>query len=146
MRSHPDVPNRFGEPGPVIWLEHFPSGSCDITSLTIAFVLNDLGLGDWELISARDEEGQGHTWLRLNVDGQVIMSIDATLHQFDEWDEPWIGPGESPGAARFLHPMHQHRLTALPVSWPRGHELEVATWTREQVREAGVVVPDRGLT
>jgi hypothetical protein len=27
MRSHPDVPNTFGEPGPVIWLKDFPSGS-----------------------------------------------------------------------------------------------------------------------
>jgi hypothetical protein len=146
MRSHPDVPNTFGEPGPVIWLKNFPSGSCDISSLTIASALYELGLGDWELVSAFDERGQGHTWLRLRVAGQIMMSIDATIHQFNEWDEPWVGYGDSPAAARFIHPRHEYRLTTVPSWWPRGHELEVATWTREKIRDLGTVAPDAAQT
>lgn len=45
MLTHPDVPNSFGESGPVIWLKDYPSGSCDITSLTIATMLHERGLG-----------------------------------------------------------------------------------------------------
>ena len=132
MRSHPDVPNSFGEPGPVIWLRNYPSGSCDITSLTLASVLSDLGLGDWELVSAFDESGQGHTWLRLIIDGSVSMSIDATLHQFSDWDAPWVGIGDSPAASRFINENHVYLFSEVPNWWPRGHEAEVAEWTRER--------------
>jgi hypothetical protein len=140
MRAHPDVLNSVGEPVPVPWLKNFPSGSCDITSLTIASVLSDLGLGDWELVSAFDDKGIGHTWLRLRVVGQITMSVDATLHQFEDWNEPWIGEGDSPAASRFVNVRHEHLFSKVPDWWPRGHEMEVATWTRSKIREA-VTIP-----
>jgi hypothetical protein len=132
MRSHPEVLNSFGELGPVPWLRNYPSGSCDITSLTIASVFFDLGLGDWELVSSFDEGGQGHTWLRLITDGSVSMSVDATLHQFNDWNEPWIGVDNSPAASKFNNVNRVYRFSDVPAWWPRRHEAEVAAWVREK--------------
>jgi hypothetical protein len=70
------------------------------------------------------------------VDGVIVLSIDATLHQFVEWEEPWVGAGDSPALSRFSRISHEYLLSNLPKSWPRGHEMEVAIWTREKFREA----------
>lgn len=132
MLTHPEVPNMFGDMGPVFWLSTFPNGACDITSLTIATVFADHDLGDWSLVSGFDDDGVGHTWLRLRVGEELTLSIDATVHQFAHTD-PWWGEGDSPEAQRFSAGVQEHMYSRLPEHWPRRWEREVAEWTRDQL-------------
>lgn len=81
----------------------WPGASCEHVAVAVAAVLEDRGLGQWTLVQAsRPGELNGHAWLELlGPDGAVLFSIDATLHQFDEYDTPFIGDGSTPAADDF---------------------------------------------
>lgn len=72
--------------------------------IAVAAVLEDRHLGQWTLVEAkRPGELNGHSWLEWrDVDGTVLYSIDATLHQFDEYPEPFVGEGQTPAAIDFV--------------------------------------------
>lgn len=80
----------------------WPSGCCEFAAVPIAAVLEDRGLGQWTFVSAGRSGEVNHAWLEWRSDdGAVLISVDATLHQFDEWDEPFVGEGLTPAAAKF---------------------------------------------
>lgn len=63
----------------------------------------------------RPDQINGHMWLELrDADGGVLYSIDVTLHQMREFDEPFIGEGVSPGAAVFTEQREVYSL----LDWP----------------------------
>lgn len=80
-------------------------------------LLADRGLGDWLLVSGkRPGQMNGHMWLELRDDnGGALYSIDVTLHQMREFDEPFIGEGVSPGAAVFTE--HREAYSLLRLTW-----------------------------
>ncbi|WES66046.1 hypothetical protein P0L94_08210 [Microbacter sp. GSS18] len=80
----------------------WPHGGCEFTTVAIAAVLEDRGLGRWTFVSAGLSGEVNHAWLEWrNEDGEVIFSIDATLHQFDGWDAPFAQEGVTPAASMF---------------------------------------------
>ncbi|TFD04116.1 hypothetical protein [Cryobacterium sp. TMT1-66-1] len=96
MLSMPYEPSRNFK---TIW----PSMWCEFASIAIAEALRVRALGDWTFVQAgRPGETSGHAWLEYPSDsGKVEYSIDATLHQFARYDEPYFGPGRTPAAAEF---------------------------------------------
>lgn len=109
MFAIPDGEQRF----PRGW---WPSGCCENAATAIAGVLADRALGDWLLVSGkRPGEMNGHMWLELrDHNGATLYSIDVTLHQMCEFDEPFMGEGVSPGAAVFT----EHREAYSLLDWP----------------------------
>lgn len=109
MFAIPDGEQRF----PRGW---WPNGCCENAATAIAGVLADRGLGDWVLVSGkRPGKMNGHMWLELrDDDGGTLYSIDVTLHQVREFDEPFIGEGVSPGATVFT----EHREVYALLDWP----------------------------
>lgn len=81
----------------------WPGASCENVAVAVAAVLEDRGLGQWAYVQAnRPGELNGHAWLEWrDTDGTVRFSIDRTLHQFEEWSEPFVGEGMTPAAAVF---------------------------------------------
>ena len=81
----------------------WPAGNCEWTSIGIAELLLQRGLGEWTFVQAsRPGEANGHAWLELRDDRcGVLCTIDATLHQFEHHDSPYVGPGRTPAAAEF---------------------------------------------
>jgi hypothetical protein len=84
---------------PNVW----PHGSCEHVAVVVAAVLEDRGFGQWTFVQARvPGEIGGHSWLEWpDFNGVVLFSIDPTLHQFREWREPFVRPGQTPAAATF---------------------------------------------
>ena len=81
----------------------WPGMWCEWASIGIAEVLHERGLGEWTFVQAsRPGETNGHAWLEFrDMDGNARYSIDATLHQFPEYDAPYVGPGRTPAAGEF---------------------------------------------
>ena len=81
----------------------FPQIWCEWGSIALAEVLAGRGLGDWTFVSAKLPGSlSGHAWLELRDDeGRPLFSIDITLDQFSEWDEPFIGSGRTPALMKF---------------------------------------------
>lgn len=109
MFAIPDGEQRF----PRGW---WPSGCCENAATAIAGVLADRGLGDWLLVSGkRPGQMNGHMWLELrDEEGVTLYSIDVTLHQMREFDEPFVGEGVSPAATVFT----EHREVYSLLDWP----------------------------
>lgn len=86
----------------------FPQVWCEYASTAIAELLEQRGFGTWDFISAGEAEGMsGHAWLELrDQEGVLVFTIDATLHQFGEWDDPYLGPDPSPAYKRFPVPRY----------------------------------------
>lgn len=81
----------------------FPQVWCEWGSISLAEVLASRGFGDWTFVSAKLPDSlSGHAWLELHQDeAGPVFSIDITLDQFPEWDEPFIGPGWTPALTKF---------------------------------------------
>ena len=112
----------------------WPRDGCEQTAIAIAGVLEDRGLGRWTYVTAgRPGEVNGHAWLEwLDGDGTVLFSIDPTLHQFAEWEEPFVGEGATPAASSFT----QRRYVGSPWGWPfLGTESEVFRRLLRAVRD-----------
>lgn len=80
-----------------------PQVWCEWGSIALAEVLTGRGLGDWTFVSAKLPDSlSGHAWLELrDYEDGSLFSIDITLDQFSEWDEPFIGPGRTPALTKF---------------------------------------------
>jgi len=79
----------------------WPAGSCEDASAVLATILEDRGLGRWTFVTAGRPDGgaDGHAWLEWRAaDGEVLCSIDPTIHQFSEFSDPFIGEGRTPAA------------------------------------------------
>ncbi|WP_374313773.1 hypothetical protein [Microbacterium sp.] len=76
--------------------EWWPGASCEHVAVAVAAVLEDRGLGVWTfIVAARPGEPNGDAWLEwYNSERAVQFSIDPTLHQFTEWEEPFVGEGK----------------------------------------------------
>jgi hypothetical protein len=94
MREMPEEPFRDAK-------TIFPAVWCEWTSVAMARVLEARELGEWTLVSAGAAGGSGHAWLELRDGSEVVMSVDATLHQFPEWDKPFVAYGKTPAAQKF---------------------------------------------
>lgn len=95
----------------------WPGAACEHVAIAVAGVLADRSFADgWTLVYAkRPGELSGHTWLELRGEtGDVQYSIDPTLHQFGEWDEPFIGPGTTPARDVFT----EVHWSGEPFLWP----------------------------
>jgi len=94
----------------------WPGASCENVGVAVAAVLEDRGLGQWTFVTAsRPGEVNGHAWLEYRgADDEVLFSIDPTLHQFEEWPEPFIGPGRTPAAYVFTERTYE----GLIWEWP----------------------------
>lgn len=93
----------------------WPKTSCEEASVAIAAVLEDRGYGKWTFVQARPPgEGWGHAWLEWREAGAVAYSIDATLHQFVEYDERFIGAGRTPAASWFTDVKYRGPIEAWP--------------------------------
>lgn len=81
----------------------FPAVWCERASIVVARVLAERGLGVWTFVTAGlADDPAGHAWFELRDEsGTCFYSIDVTLDQFPEWDEPFIGKGRTPAADRF---------------------------------------------
>ncbi|MDO4070358.1 hypothetical protein QKG08_14990 [Clavibacter michiganensis] len=93
------------EEPPVFIRGWFPAGNCEYAAIAIAVALEDRGLGQWTLVTAKRPDGnpQGHAWLELrDDDGTVLFSIDYTIEQFP-WlsTVPFVGEGRTPAADEF---------------------------------------------
>ena len=80
--------------------EYFPQGYCEWASIALAALLQS-EWGEWQLVKARAfDDPRGHAWLeKQSVKSGELISIDITLDQFREWDEPFIDYGESPASS-----------------------------------------------
>lgn len=109
MFAIPDGEQRF----PRGW---WPGGCCENAATAIAGVLADRRLGDWLLVSGkRPGQTNGHMWLEFrDATGATLYSIDVTLHQMPEFDEPFMGEGVSPAAEVFT----EHREAYSLLDWP----------------------------
>lgn len=96
--------------------EGWPGASCENVSAAIAVVLEDRGFGRWTYVGAsRPGESNSHAWLEWrNTSGFVQFSIDRTLEQFREWNEPFVGKGRTPAAAVFTHVHTECAIWDLP--------------------------------
>lgn len=82
--------------------DSWPHGCCEFAAVALAAALEDMGLGQWTFVSAGESGAVGHAWLEWrSADGAALYSIDVTIDQFDEWDEPFIGEGVTPAAEKF---------------------------------------------
>lgn len=81
----------------------WPAASCENVSAAIAVILQDRGLGEWTYVQrSRPGEVNSHAWLELrDLRGVTEFSIDRTLEQFPEWNEPYVGLGLTPAAHVF---------------------------------------------
>ena len=81
----------------------FPAVWCEWASIAVAEVLAHRGLGEWTFISAGTPDfPSGHAWLELHGEsGACLFSIDITLDQFAEWDEPFVDEAVTPARSRF---------------------------------------------
>lgn len=105
------------EPYPAGAKSTFPAVWCEWASIAIAQVLKDRGRGGWSFVTAgRPEDASGHAWLEVHDDnGLLQFTIDATLNQFTEWNEPCIDVGVTPAALVFTQPRYAGHWTAWPV-------------------------------
>ena len=94
----------------------FPAIWCERASIVVARVLAERGLGVWTFVTAGlADDPAGHAWLELRDEsGTCLYSIDVTLDQFQEWDEPFIGEGRTPAADRFT----EVRFAGPWCEWP----------------------------
>lgn len=82
--------------------DSWPHGCCEFAAVVLAAALEDAGLGQWTFVSAGESGDVGHAWLEWRTaDGVTLYSIDVTIHQFHEWDEPFIGEGVTPAVEKF---------------------------------------------
>jgi hypothetical protein len=81
----------------------WPGASCENVAVAVAAVLEDRGHGQWTFDTAgQPGEVAGHAWLEYrDTAGATLFSIDPTLHQFAEWDNPFVGEGQTPAASLF---------------------------------------------
>jgi hypothetical protein len=127
----PTIPGRLTDPK-LIFLRHFPAGSCDSMAYATGAMLQDEGIGDWWVVT-QDNGESWHVWLEWRADdGTPVFSIDTSAHQFDEIDEPFIGPGKSPACRRFVKPVAALRFTQLPSHWPRDCDLALLAHVRDK--------------
>lgn len=106
------------------WVDNFPHGSCEITSVAIGRRLLELGYGDADLVNyqSNSEDGyfpqfQNHVWLELPLGNGEYISIDATAHQFAHLtDAPVVTLGPSPLRAAFKKQVWRRKISD-PQSW-----------------------------
>lgn len=81
----------------------FPRVWCEWASVAIAELLEVRGYGTWDFVTAGETDGlSGHAWLELRDQaGALVFTVDATLHQFNGWDEPYVGVGVTPAVQQF---------------------------------------------
>lgn len=109
------IPDRHRHP----FLADFPTGSCDVASFVIGHLLTDRSLGEWHVVTYESAGSQGqsarHTWLELpNPSGEILFTVDATLHQFSELSSsPYIDGGRSPALRRFTTCINNEAFTKL---------------------------------
>lgn len=83
----------------------YPCGYCEYVAVPLAAVLEDRGLGQWTLVTAGrpGPDRAGHAWLEWRTaDGEVVFSIDPTVHQFEHLATgPFVDYGQTPAARDF---------------------------------------------
>lgn len=67
-------------------------------SYTVGRLLLRRDQGVWRIAANRH-----HGWLEYVDQVDAVYSIDATQHQFPEYEEPWIGLGGAPIARTSAH-------------------------------------------
>jgi len=73
--------------GRLLVREGWPAASCENVAVAVAAILEDRGFGQWTfVVSSRPGEDNSHAWLEWrDSTGNVVFSIDPTLHQLDRW-------------------------------------------------------------
>lgn len=81
----------------------FPQVWCEWASIALAEVLVVRGLGAWVFAENKLPDSlSGHAWIELHGDdGSVLFTIDITLDQFAEWDDWYMGVGQTPALKKF---------------------------------------------
>lgn len=131
----PSIPGRKTDKD-LIFLRHFPRGSCDLMAYATGGMLKDEGLGDWwVVIQSRASSPDRHVWLEWrNDDASPAFSIDTSAHQIAEIEEPFVGPGATPARRLFPEPVSAVRFSQLPHHWPRSGDLALLEYIRSQWR------------
>lgn len=122
----------LGREGRIYWLANFPADSCDITSFVIGHVLADRSDGDWWIVSGANGI-RNHTWLECRDNEKVVITVDVTLHQFQDIAvEPYVGPGVGPAKGHFTAVHLDSRIATLPENW-RPDFWEALTFVRRHI-------------
>jgi len=74
-------------------LDEYPQDSCLAVSYALGHLLYEYGYGTWLQVEGVNVVGDKHSWLELHDrDSTVRLVVDATVHQFEGFDGPLIGP------------------------------------------------------
>lgn len=86
----------------------FPAVWCEWASIAVSEVLIHRGMGEWTFVSAGlPDSPSSHAWLELRDENEACQfSIDITLDQFAEWNEPFVGEGPTPARTRFTETLY----------------------------------------
>lgn len=96
-------------------MKSFPVGCCTVASFLLGHLLQDRGLGKWQIINALKDGTslEYHDWLR----SESGIQIDATVHQFEQLGvRPFVIRGPSPLEESFT----PERVVPL-TDWTQAH-------------------------
>ena len=125
-------PDRADNP----WLKDYPHGSCSVTSYLVSQVLLSRTGEVWHLRWCFNSTAT-HTWLSRKDEVASVLTIDATVHQFESLaSEPFVGLGESPVVAAYFAGQYIYDVAAdaVPEWWHHGQTKEIYDWATGQLK------------
>lgn len=108
-------------------MSEYPRGWCSAMSYAVGRLLLHRGHGTWRIAA----NGR-HDWLEYVDQGDVVYSLDATQHQFQRYDEPWIGFGGAPSADT-SKPIRYAECGREPSRWAQKAEQVVSAEVMRQL-------------